>query len=485
MKSSLIFHIGLEKTGTTSFQHFCSEQASTLDALGIFYPKKDFLFSGNNHRLFAAAYLDKSILDFVPATCSVSHDSAVSNLIEDIESGAYEKILLSSEHFSSRFSDSEVEKLARDFACYQPKIIVLIRDHYSLIRAAYSTSLNSGDRLTMADFLDLRLNPREDIPAVWRGIFYRFLRYREMIEPWMKHFGKDNVVLLKYQKGVNVIEEIISEVVGSHFSVPSSQQYSSNQSIDAGLMEYVRIFNTVTPYWGELYNAGALNYWGYVGKKRSNYISIMADAERPLLASAMDCLSEGSYQEKINDIITLDQEWLALQGFALATNPPPKPKQRALTITTPADPRTSPPNFVNYLNVMDSINSLSTPYGMVIHTLQQSVENTQRMLQKNQELNQELQESIVNKQELIQQAEGRFQELEGQLTEATGQLTEVTGQLTEVTGQLTEVTGQLTEVTGQLTEVTGQLNDIHHSTSWWITKPIRVLGKWTKLIINN
>ncbi len=456
MNSSLIFHIGLEKTGTTSFQQFCSEQTSTLEALGIYYPKKDFLFSGNNHRLFAAAYLDKSILDFVPATCPVSHDSAVSNLVEDIESGAYDKILLSSEHFSSRFSDSEVEKLASDFSCYQSKIIILIRDHYSLIRAAYSTSLNSGDRLTMADFLDLRLNPREDTPPVWRGIFYRFLRYREMIEPWMKYFGKNNVVLLKYQKGVNVIEEIISEVVGNCFSVPSSQQYSSNQSIDAGLMEYVRIFNTVTPYWGELYTAGALNYWGYIGKKRSNYISIMANAERPLLAPAMDCLSEGSYQEKINDIIALDQEWLALQGFDLVTNPPPKPKQGALAVMTPADSRTSPPNFVNYFNVMGSINSLSTPHGMVIHTLQQSIENTQRMLQKNQELNQKLQESIVNKRELIQQAEDRVQELGGQLN----------------------------EVKGQLNEVKGQLNDIHHSTSWWITKPIRVLGEWTKLINN-
>ncbi len=440
MNGSLIFHIGLEKTGTTSFQHFCSEQGSTLEALGIYYPKKDFLFSGNNHRLFAAAYLDKSILDFVPAGCPVSHDFAVANLVEDIESGAYEKILLSSEHFSSRFSDAEVEKLARDFACYQPKIIVLIRDHYSLIRAAYSTSLNSGDRLTMADFLDLRLNPREDIPPVWRGIFYRFLRYRETLEPWIKHFGKDNVVLLKYQKGVNVVEEIISEVVGSRFSVPSAQQYSSNQSIDAGLMEYVRIFNTVTPYWGELYTAGALNYWGYVGKKRSNYISIMADAERPLLASAMDCLSEGSYQEKIDDIIALDQNWLALQGFDLDTNPPRKPKQDVSAVPVPADPRTSPPTFLNYLKVIDTINSLNDPRGMVIHTLQQAVEDSQRLLKKNQEVSNNFHQLLDNQQELIRQAEARVRELE---------------------------------------EV---INEIHHSTSWRITYPIRIFGNLIKYI---
>jgi hypothetical protein len=472
MNSSLIFHIGLEKTGTTSFQHFCSEQTSTLEALGIHYPKKDFLFSGNNHRLLAAAYLDKSILDFVPATSSVSHDSAVSSLVEDLESGAYDKILLSSEHFSSRFSDSEVEKLASDFGCYHPKIIILIRDHYSLIRAAYSTSLNSGDRLTMADFLDVRLNPREDIPPVWRGIFYRFLRYREMIEPWIKYFGKENVVLLKYQKGVNVIEEIVSEMLGRNFTLPSSQKYFSNKSIDPGLMEYVRIFNTVTPYWGELYSADALNYSAYVGKKRSNYISIIADVEKPLLVPAMDCLAEVSYQEKINDIVRLDQEWLALQGFDLPRIPPRKSDQGASAVTTSLDPRTSPPNLVNYLNAIGKIDSLSTHYGVVIHTLQQAVENAQRMLRNNQELEIEFQELMNRKQQEIQQAVENAQRMLRNNQELEIEFQEL----------MNRKQREIQQAEARVQELEGRLNEIHESTSWRMTSPIRLIGKLIKYV---
>lgn len=469
MNSSLIFHIGLEKTGTTSFQKFCAEQTSILEALGIYYPKKDFLFSGSNHCLLAASYLDKSILDFVPATSPLSHDSAVSGLVEDIESGIYDKILLSCEHFSSRFSDYEVEKIARDFGCYQPKIIILIRDHYSLIRAAYSTSLNSGDRSTFAMFLDDRLNPKEDIPDLWRGIYYRFLRFREIIQPWIKYFGKDNVVLLKYRKDANVIEEIFSEVLGSQFYVSPSHCYSNNQSIDPGLMEYVRIFNTVTPYWGELHDAGATNYWSYVGNKRSKFISIMANIESLPLVPAMDCLAEDSYQQQINNVIALDKEWLASHGFDLATSPPPPTNQETVAVSMPSDCWIAPQDLAGYIKILSNIDSLGTPYGTIIHALQQAVENAQREISNSRILNQELQEGIISKQKLIEHSECLVQNLGRQLN--------------EVIEQSNEVTEQLNEATAQLKYVTEQLSDVYNSTSWRITKPIRIFGGYISLII--
>ena len=54
--SRLILHIGLEKTGSTSFQAYCTENRQRLAAVGALYPANAACFLNFNHAPLAASY---------------------------------------------------------------------------------------------------------------------------------------------------------------------------------------------------------------------------------------------------------------------------------------------------------------------------------------------------------------------------------------------------------------------------------------------
>ena len=61
----LLLHIGTEKTGTTTIQHFCTDHRRELLAQGILYPRS---LGGPGHKRFAGALLPESLRkDFCPA----------------------------------------------------------------------------------------------------------------------------------------------------------------------------------------------------------------------------------------------------------------------------------------------------------------------------------------------------------------------------------------------------------------------------------
>ena len=55
----LVLHIGLEKTGTTSFQAFCADNRAALAARGALYPANAECFLRLNHAPLAASYFIK------------------------------------------------------------------------------------------------------------------------------------------------------------------------------------------------------------------------------------------------------------------------------------------------------------------------------------------------------------------------------------------------------------------------------------------
>jgi hypothetical protein len=54
---TIIFHIGMEKTGTDSFQRFCKENSRALLGKGVLYPVHGPVFGACSHRPLVACYL--------------------------------------------------------------------------------------------------------------------------------------------------------------------------------------------------------------------------------------------------------------------------------------------------------------------------------------------------------------------------------------------------------------------------------------------
>src|SRR5215471_5579563 len=123
MKRRLTFHIGLEKTGTDSFQHFCSEQRDVLRRAGTLYPTHSPAFGAYNHEPLVACYLDYR--DFSIRSSGRTRADVLRSLIAEIEAADLPAILISGEHFSSRFREPEIRQLAADFSGFDCRIAVV------------------------------------------------------------------------------------------------------------------------------------------------------------------------------------------------------------------------------------------------------------------------------------------------------------------------------------------------------------------------
>jgi hypothetical protein len=184
----VLFHIGAEKTGTTSFQRFCWENQAELLGQGLLYPTASFAFGkmSRNHAPLVAAYLTGAVApDYSVAKVWRTREETLSSLFAEIEGAAAHSVLLSAEHFSSRFGAHQITQLSLDFARFQPRIVIVFRSHLEWMYSLYSTSVRNGSCLRYDELVQRLLRPNGLVVA-----------YRLIVEQWAKAFGEDNVTLL-------------------------------------------------------------------------------------------------------------------------------------------------------------------------------------------------------------------------------------------------------------------------------------------------
>ena len=105
-------------------------------------------------------------------------DEVVASVKREIAASDAETILLSCEHFSSRFRQAQIEALAADFADYACRVVVTLRDHLPRFYSIYATHIASGGRAGVDEF------------ARWvLGEGSVELRYADMLKSWRGAFG--------------------------------------------------------------------------------------------------------------------------------------------------------------------------------------------------------------------------------------------------------------------------------------------------------
>ena len=119
MGKRIVFHIGLAKTGTTSFQHECHAGRRLLARDGVLYPRA-MEGLAKNHSPLAASYLAHRPYDPTIAPKVVPRAAAVTKLRAEIDASPCRLALVSSEHLSIHFDAYEAGHLAEDFSAYDP-----------------------------------------------------------------------------------------------------------------------------------------------------------------------------------------------------------------------------------------------------------------------------------------------------------------------------------------------------------------------------
>jgi hypothetical protein len=233
----LVLHIGTEKTGTTSIQHFMSHNRQALLAHGVLYPhigqRKDAHFDLVN----ALHPLDNNgkYMEFLaPVNDTSLH--LWDKLAECIKAHPDKTIVISAEHFSSRLRAKALAFMSDFFKQHdiEPEIIIYLRPQADYIESSYSTEIKAG-------------SPKV-FPKVMEQYQSQPLRYdyKKLIDLWSGFFGKKALKIIPYEKSsigddirLSFVELIgVKDPVSLDFS-----QVKLNEKWSNPMLEFARIAN--------------------------------------------------------------------------------------------------------------------------------------------------------------------------------------------------------------------------------------------------
>lgn len=184
--TKLVFHIGLQKTGTTFLQKNFIGRAAKLRAAGIHYlsPRGNLPTekeSAAHHWLVAAIRnVPNSYIPDVPFTFLPRY---VANLKEKIARNEYPLALMSSENFS-RMKPDQVSALQALLQGIDVEVVIYLRRQDIWIDSWYAQMVKTGRKINLEDAIEEMRD---------------FLDFRNLISVWGQAFGRKNIRLGVYE----------------------------------------------------------------------------------------------------------------------------------------------------------------------------------------------------------------------------------------------------------------------------------------------
>ncbi|EAH9442793.1 hypothetical protein ACSM8R_001902, partial [Campylobacter coli] len=238
-------HIGTEKTGSTSIQFFLYSNRRLLQRQNMIYPisignyssQWNFTFLAYNNLRNDFYCLSKGIFkkdDFL------HHKKDIFLKFKDeLLKSKCEKVVISSEHLSSRIQDlSEIKRIRKILYLLgfkKIKIIVYIREQTSDMISSFSTTLKSG--------------AIGNIQANSKKYFKGY--HKLLLLKWQQIFGKENLIVRLFDKSEFYQGDLLKDFVHSiglkwdnEFVIPPKQ----NESLDLIGVELLKRINQYLPW---------------------------------------------------------------------------------------------------------------------------------------------------------------------------------------------------------------------------------------------
>ena len=291
-RQRVIFHIGLEKTGTTSFQEFCTDQKLLLKHHGVLYPTASWAFRKYNHAPLVSCYLDYR--DFSMASSGRRRGDVLRSLNEEISRSGLGTVLISSEHLSSRFREAEIAKLRADFSAFDCRIAVVVRDHRARLFSAYTQTILSGRHLNFDEYCTEVFHPDN-----------RYLRYAPTIAAWEQSFGHENINVLCYSPTHDIVQRLGTALVAPDLPVTEAFSYRTNIAMNQRAAERLRHFNAAIAHLPGFSHPAARRFLQVPRRGMAQLLSWIFSAER----THHWVLSEPNLR-RLNDIADADSLWL-------------------------------------------------------------------------------------------------------------------------------------------------------------------------------
>ena len=246
--STCIIHIGTEKTGTTFLQNWLYENGRRLQKQGVSltrtagYP--------NNRKL--VAFLQENLDDY-HAENRISGQADRDQFFEGFKdqfiteiktlSQRYNAVILTSEHFHSRFrTQSSITKLRDLLAPYfsEFRIVCYFREQSQVRTSLYSTTLTVQNTVSLEEFQN-DVDPSSD--------YYNYLSF---FEKWERVFGNSALKPRLYEPGRFFGDDLRLDFLQAALPALkpgklSFNQSSANASVSRSVARLFRTINKARP----------------------------------------------------------------------------------------------------------------------------------------------------------------------------------------------------------------------------------------------
>jgi hypothetical protein len=183
---NLFFHIGLEKTGTTSLEAFFTLNQDVLRRHGMLYPQTGRLPVGSGdhtaHHLLGLHFLDNVGYPHLPR----APRNIVPELKKEIARNEVSNILISSEVFIT-LPQTQMAKLHDAFREYNVTIIIFLRRQDDYFLSQYSQFIKHT-----------RYNGRKICPP--EEFDCPRIAFWDLLETWAAEFGADAIKVVPFEK---------------------------------------------------------------------------------------------------------------------------------------------------------------------------------------------------------------------------------------------------------------------------------------------
>ena len=248
----LYLHIGTEKTGTTSIQHFLYENIEKLKEKKIYlsqsidFPNNRSLVEMFNDNLKQNEfYIEKSILDENQRKIFFQElDKKIQNEFKKA-SLSFDKMIITSEHFHSVLTNINQIKSLKNFLnkfFKKIKIICYFREQSEVAVSWYSTTIKGGSTQGINKFLiSHNVNPDN-----------HYFNYYDFLKKWSDVFGKENIVpiIFNFRNKNNdeliksFLDQIDNQLIISEFK---NFNLRKNLCIHSQLRKYLVLNNIANP----------------------------------------------------------------------------------------------------------------------------------------------------------------------------------------------------------------------------------------------
>ncbi len=234
--SKLYLHIGTEKTGSTTLQHFAHVNRKILRRRGVLYPRNQVHSSLSGYAsAVTMAPVASNYYDIDGPEALARFRAGISDTLhEQIRTAPCHTIWLTSERLSAYVRrQREIEKLAEltTSLAEEVKIVLYVRDQADLFLSAYSSGVKAGRDADMK-------------PPVTPGLYY--YDYEQMVARWANVFGESAMIVRVFDRrelaGGDIVTDFLG-ILGIVNDAAFKRKPDHNKRLDARTVQFLRLFN--------------------------------------------------------------------------------------------------------------------------------------------------------------------------------------------------------------------------------------------------